>query len=394
MASKTYILSILNDSGENLWFDVFSYNQNLQNMTRISNSTSEAISNGNKGTFTWPLNLKAKYDPNIVFYVTATDNMPIVGLDVSTARRSLTFSFPPSVFVSAVKYSLFTDLSDIQVQFNCTCAIASTAMRTSSQAAMGAPTKESLPKRGAMRGVANPQVLWESGETLKIRFKRGQCDEVVRFAIMTMAKKWLEKANLFFEELDDFLVDWPAGYSVGCDIYIGFEPNHPFGANWSLIGKECREAAEHGQLSMNLCFCTDRCLTHNPDIFFRTVLHEFGHALGLNHEHQSPVEGGVCISIDKVKIYRANNLWQNWPLEAIYENFGVLDPKRTVDSQFFDDESIMNYDIPLEIQYNPINLADGRQKNGKKWPPRKVVKKTYALSEDDVDFMAFLYDFD
>lgn len=62
------------------------------------------------------------------------------------------------------------------------------------------------------------------------------------------------------------------------------------GGSWSYIGTDASRIPLES-FSMNLGF-VDR----------PTVLHEFGHALGLIHEHQSPFEGGFKWNKEEVEI--------------------------------------------------------------------------------------------
>jgi len=65
------------------------------------------------------------------------------------------------------------------------------------------------------------------------------------------------------------------------DIRIAFEP----GGCWSQLGKYSKNGWENNVPSMNFGW-----LDENSDVWEwqRVVVHEFGHALGLIHEHQSP----------------------------------------------------------------------------------------------------------
>jgi hypothetical protein len=62
-------------------------------------------------------------------------------------------------------------------------------------------------------------------------------------------------------------------------------------ASWSQIGKQCETKADTNEPTMNLGWIEDDNKLSDTDR--GVILHEFGHVLGLVHEHQSPTFGGV-----------------------------------------------------------------------------------------------------
>ncbi|MGH2413121.1 MAG: M12 family metallopeptidase, partial [Microcystaceae cyanobacterium] len=102
--------------------------------------------------------------------------------------------------------------------------------------------------------------LWVNGSTLRIRFMEGtpqQHDIVKRYA-----PQWTEHANLKFEFTD----------APDAEIRIAFADD---GA-WSYIGTDAK-SIHVSQPTMNFGWLDEA-----------VVLHEFGHAIGLAHEHQNP----------------------------------------------------------------------------------------------------------
>jgi len=85
------------------------------------------------------------------------------------------------------------------------------------------------------------------------------------------------------------------------DIRIGFDSND--GA-WSYIGTD----SSNKWKTINLGF-----------IDCGTVLHEFGHALGLIHKHQSPARGGFEWNREEV-IKSLSGPPNNWDLDTIEHN--------------------------------------------------------------------------
>jgi len=84
-------------------------------------------------------------------------------------------------------------------------------------------------------------------------------------------------------------------------IRISFDPAD---GNWSQVGNEHEILAGGDDQTMNLGdLKTDGELA--DDYERHVILHEFGHSLGLLHEHQSPAREGV-ITIDACKHHNKN----------------------------------------------------------------------------------------
>ncbi len=69
------------------------------------------------------------------------------------------------------------------------------------------------------------------------------------------------------------------------------------GGSWSYLGTDATSIPLES-FTMNLGF-VDR----------PTILHEFGHSLGLIHEHQSPFEGGFEWNREEVRMSNRRSLW-------------------------------------------------------------------------------------
>jgi hypothetical protein len=116
--------------------------------------------------------------------------------------------------------------------------------------------------------------------------------------------------------------------------------------------------------TMNFGWLTD----DSPEYeFSRVILHEFGHALGLIHEHQSPV-GGIQWDREKVyAFYEENMNWDRGMVDSqVFEKYAV---QATNFSQY-DRDSIMHYWIPADI------TLDGKGAPGN--PTLSAVDKEYA----------------
>lgn len=117
--------------------------------------------------------------------------------------------------------------------------------------------------------VVNITRYWLPGRTLKIKFLNG--DLYTHRRVRNEAKAWTTAANIKFKWVDD---DAPR-----TDIRIRFVTT---GGSKSAVGTAC-QAVEQSKPTMVLQVGPG---SSDKEVR-RAVLHEFGHALGCEHEHQS-----------------------------------------------------------------------------------------------------------
>jgi len=114
--------------------------------------------------------------------------------------------------------------------------------------------------------------MWPQKRTLRIRFLEG--DSYVQEKVKEMARIWTDISNLKFQ----YVVDKDA------DIQIAFQPG---AGSWSTVGTDAN-TVNPGEATMNLGWLDK----NTPDKeYSRVVKHEFGHAIGLIHEHENPADG-------------------------------------------------------------------------------------------------------
>ncbi|MGV6875321.1 M12 family metallopeptidase [Pseudochelatococcus sp. B33] len=166
---------------------------------------------------------------------------------------------------------------------------------------------------------------WEPGDVISVRFLEGS--EALRERVIAAASEWTKHANLTL----DFRDQGPTA------IRIAFQQGR---GSWSYLGTMCLQIPEP-QPTMNYGWLTD---SSDEDELRRVVLHEFGHALGLIHEHQNP-EGGIRWNRDAV-VRDLSGPPNNWNDATIENNiFKKYEPDEVLASDV-DPLSIMLYPIP------------------------------------------------
>jgi len=107
----------------------------------------------------------------------------------------------------------------------------------------------------APRGVGDKFLLWEPGQTLRVRFGGGSPN--LHNKVMQYARQWEQYANLRFQVVQ----------SGEADIRVGFIRGD---GNWSSIGRRALSREQH-ERTMNLDIENT-----NEENIRRLVLHEFG----------------------------------------------------------------------------------------------------------------------
>ena len=122
-----------------------------------------------------------------------------------------------------------------------------------------------------LEGVVDVDRKWKSGRTLQVSFLDGS--EELRNAVIYYAREWCLYANIHFNFVQ----------SSAANIRVSFQRV----GHWSVVGTDALEVPIT-EPTINFEWSQ---IPHSEQDLQRTILHEFGHVLGLLHEHQSPTSG-------------------------------------------------------------------------------------------------------
>ncbi|MGK2915341.1 MAG: M12 family metallopeptidase [Porticoccaceae bacterium] len=179
---------------------------------------------------------------------------------------------------------------------------------------------------GRLRAIAPIGKSWMNGTTLRVRFLGGTAAQ--QTVAREQANWWSQFANLKF----DF------NNAAAAEIRISFDSND--GA-WSYVGTDCRSIPAN-QATMNLGFLDGG-----------TAAHEFGHAIGLAHEHQNP-DGGIQWN-EEVVLRELAGPPNSWDEATIHHNVLRKYSANQINGTKFDPESIMLYFFPASWTLNGVS---------------------------------------
>ncbi|MEM9106878.1 MAG: hypothetical protein AAGC96_14585 [Pseudomonadota bacterium] len=185
---------------------------------------------------------------------------------------------------------------------------------------------KSLPAPVAERAALIRAKKWTPGELVTVSFLDGSA--VLHKRVKSVAEEWvgMNMANLKFiwNEPDQ------------TDIRISFRHS----GSWSYLGTDCRNIPRP-DATMNYGWLSENS---DEDELRRVVLHEFGHALGLTHEHLNPMDQ-VDWNKENV-IADLSGPPNNWDLETISRNMFDAPRLSEVNATQVDVNSIMMYPFP------------------------------------------------
>lgn len=177
---------------------------------------------------------------------------------------------------------------------------------------------------------------WQTGQTIKIKFLDGDISQ--QEIVKKYTSEWVTYANLKFEFV-------PKNESA--DIRIAFNLGTP-GA-WSQLGMKSAYGVGNYQNepSMRLGPINENAGSK------RTILHEFGHALGLVHETTNP-DANIKWNLSKVYAYYDDLM--GWSKEDV-DSF-VINPRSVTNYSKYDATSIMHYYIPASLTTDGVAVYE------------------------------------
>lgn len=172
---------------------------------------------------------------------------------------------------------------------------------------------------------------WGPGYTVRCRILDGS--PKMQKKVKTHCKQWEKVANVKIR----FVTKDPA------EVRISFYADD---GSWSAVGRDALNTAyfpKH-QPTMNFGWVRD---DSDPVEDRAVILHEFGHALGCVHEHQSPTFDRKWNEAAVMKYFKGPPNY--WDTDAIRENVLKKYSPRGLQSTEFDPKSIMLYAFDAEL---------------------------------------------
>ncbi len=198
---------------------------------------------------------------------------------------------------------------------------------------------------GAGQGVYDFNNKWTPGATIKVSFLDGS--DWQKEKVRQYAPGWSKYANVNF----DF------GNYPDAEIRISFNSNK---GSYSFIGTDAKNRLP-SQETMNLGWI-DHAKTEGQ--LQSVILHEFGHTLGLLHEHMNPMSN---IKWNKPVVYAYYLQYDGWDKDMVdkqvFDRYSV-----SMTNKSYDPKSIMHYPIPANFTLDgyAVGENDDLSENDKK----------------------------
>lgn len=214
---------------------------------------------------------------------------------------------------------------------------------------------------------------WTNGSTITVKFLNNNGSEFIKQKIEEYAHMWEKYANIKFKFVSS---NEPAQIRIKID---NKRMSYTAGLGTQLIDPNMRNPENKSntdQTSHNMCYgwFTDATLETE---FSRTVIHEFGHLLGLQHEQQ---HRDAKINQSKYFQYLVDNSGGTWDLQMAKSQAAFF----TTQEDAYYEHQYTTYD-PLSIMhyYVPANCTDNNV----------AVGGSNKLSAGDIAFIGTAYPF-
>ena len=172
---------------------------------------------------------------------------------------------------------------------------------------------------------------WPKAKKVRCRFLDGSATQKAK--VQAQAKTWEKFAN----------VQLVFGNDSQSEVRISFKADP---GSWSAVGTDClvKKYFPTDEPTMNFGWLADDTAATE---YRRVVVHEFGHAIGCIHEHQSPTEQ---LKWDKAAVYAAfSGPPNNWSKAEIDSNILQKYSPKGIAASVFDRDSIMLYQFDASL---------------------------------------------
>ncbi len=225
------------------------------------------------------------------------------------------------------------------------------------------------------RQVANPYLVWDAGDAIAVKFI-GKSSKTMRDMVMRYAKEWELYANIKLKFVPDNTpvtnMRIALGDGLGHNSMVGVNCNDVPQAEQTMnldtiafldydyyIAEMKRKGIQPNMEDLRLMLKQSPPRWNMKEIK-STVLHEFGHALGMLHEQSYP--GAIKWNVDTVyKYYEKTQGWDKGQvdfnvLEAsnqFYTNGTQYDPKSIMHYSVEAWQTVDGYSLPANYELSP-----------------------------------------